>query len=286
MTEKLKYKPLYRDWLNLSFHLLWCYEEDLAQHAQDSSIYKNSGAWLIRRGWAEVEHDGQVWRAEAGQWLIVKPTERLQRWSPDATILSVAFDAKWPDGRSLIDDGLSLVLQAEDYPALERLARVLIREMKQTVDQTWDARTEPITIYRYMKLQSELSLWLSALVSAVRDSGVRLQIKQDIDLRVVHAVRLLDELSCAKPVNIEELAETVNMSSVHLTRLFKEQLNISPTAYHNRVRIEEAKRRLHVPNARIKEVSIDLGFIYLSQFSRWFKKNAGLSPREFVKTIR
>ncbi len=285
MSKELKYKPLYRDWLNLSAHLLWCYEEELAQHAQDSSVYRNSGAWLIRKGWAEVEHDGQIWRAEAGQWLIVRPVERQQRWSADAQILSVAFDAKWPDGRSLIDEGLSLVLNAEEYPALERHARVLVRKMKTVSAQTWDARTQPITIYGYMKLQSELSLWLSALVAAVRDAGIRLQIKQDIDQRVIQVVRLLDEQSCAEPVDIEKLAETVEMSSVHLTRLFKEQLNITPVAYHNRVRVEEAKRRLHVSDARIKEVAIDLGFFHLSHFSRWFKQHVGMSPRQFLKSI-
>jgi AraC-like DNA-binding protein len=285
MSKELKYKPLYRDWLNLSCHLLWCYEEELAQHAQDSSVYKNSGAWLVRKGWAEVEHDGHIWRAEAGQWLIVKPVERTQRWSDDARLLSVAFDAKWPDGRSLIDEGLSLVLDADEHPALERHAMQLVREIKHVAKYTWDARHEPISIYRYMKLQSRLSLWLSELAAAVREAGIRLQIKQDIDQRVIHIVRLIDELAVADHININELAEAVDMSSVHLTRLFKEQLNVTPVGYHTRVRIEEAKRRLHLPDARIKEVAIELGFFHLSHFSRWFKQHAGISPREFTKQV-
>lgn len=286
MKKELKYKPLYRDWLNLSVHLLWCYEEELAQHAQDSSIYKNSGAWLVRKGWVEVEHDGQVWRAEAGQWLIVRPVVRRQRWSENAQILSIAFEAKWPDGRSLIDEGLSLILDAEEHPTLERQARKLVSEMNKTAIRTWDARSEPITIHRYLKLQSVLSLWLSELIAAVRNADVRLQVKQDIDPRIIQVVRRIDELSSANFVDIEKLAETVDMSAVHLTRLFKEQLNVTPVAYHNRMRIEEAKRRLHVPDARIKEVSIDLGFTHLSHFSRWFKHHAGLPPRDFLKTLR
>ncbi len=286
MSKELTYKPLYRDWLNLSFHLLWCYEEDLRQHAQDSSVYRNSGAWLVRKGWAEVEHDEQVWRAGPGQWLVVKPVERIQRWSHDARILSVAFDAKWPDGRSLIDKGLSLVLEAKDHPALERHALQMVREMKHVATHTWDARQETIEIVRYMKLQSILTLWLSALVAAVRAAGIRLQMKQNIDSRIVQVVRRIDELSCVGYVNIDRLAEAVDMSAVHLMRLFKEQLNLSPAAYHTRLRIEEAKRRLHVPGSSIKQVAIDLGFTHLSHFSRWFKRHAGLSPRDFVKTVQ
>ena len=114
----------------------------------------------------------------------------------------------------------------------------------------------------------------SALVSAVRQEGIQLQIKQDIDPRIMQVVRRIDELSCADHVNIDELSETVDMSAVHLTRMFKEQLHITPVNYHKRLRIEEAKRRLHVPDARIKEVAIELGFKHLSHFSRWFKQHA------------
>lgn len=98
--------------------------------------------------------------------------------------------------------------------------------------------------------------------------------------------RRIEELSCADYIDIERLTETVEMSAVHLTRLFKEQLNISPAAYHTRVRIEEAKRRLHVPDAHIKEVAIDLGFAHLSHFSCWFKQHVGIPPREFIKAVR
>lgn len=286
MDQELKYTPLYRDWLNLSFHLLWCYEEPLARHARDVSIYKNNGAWLVRKGWAEVEHDGQTWRAGPGQWLIVKPTERIQRFSPDAKILSVAFDAQWPDGSSLVDDGLSIVLNAADYPALERYALVLVRSMKKVSTESWDARHQAVDFYGYMRLQARLSLWLTTLVSALQTAGIKLNIKQNIDERVMRAVRMIDGQSYAEPVDVDALAGQIGMSAVHLTRLFKEQLQITPVAYQNRLRIEQAKRYLHMPSARIKEIAIELGFFHLSHFSRWFKHHAGLSPRQFAKKVK
>lgn len=286
MDNELKYAPLYRDWLNLSFHLLWCYEEPLARHARDVSIYKNNGAWLIRKGWAEVEHDGQIWRALPGQWLVVKPVERMQRFSPDAKILSVAFDAQWPDGAPLINDGLSIVLDAARYPALERYAQVLVRSMKKVSTENWDARHHAVDFYGYMRLQARLSLWLTSLVAALQSSGIKLNIKQNIDERVMRAVRMIDGQSYAEPVNVDALADQVGMSAVHLTRLFKEQLQITPVSYHTRVRIEQARRRLHFSDARIKEVAIELGFFHLSHFSRWFKQHAGVSPRQFIKNLR
>jgi AraC-like DNA-binding protein len=286
MDQELKYKPLYRDWLNLSFHLLWCYEQPMAPHPRDVSVYKNNAAWLIRRGWAEVEHNGQVWRATQGQWLIVKPVERLQRWSADAKLLSVAFDAQWPDGTSLISDGLSMVLNAADHPALEQHALPLVRSMKKVLQRGWDARQHAVDFQGYMRLQAQLSLWLTSLVMALRDAGLKLNVKQNMDERVMQAVRILDGLSYAEPVDVDELAEKVGMSTVHLTRRFKEQLQITPVVYQNRLRIEQAKRRLHMPGVRVKEVAIELGFCHLSHFSRWFKQYAGEPPRRFLKKVQ
>ncbi len=285
MNQEIKCEPLYRDWLNLSFHLLWCYEQSMAPHPRDVSVYKNNGAWLVRKGWVEVEHDGQVWRANAGQWLIVKPVERLQRWSADAKLLSIAFDAQWPDGKALLDEGLPIVLKAQKYPSLERYALVLVRNMKKVARRDWDARQHAVDFRGYMRLQARLSLWLTALVAALEAEGVRVNIKQDIDERVMQAVRMIDGQSYAEPVDVEALAEQVGMSSVHLTRLFKEQLQVTPVAYQNRLRVEQAKRHLHMPDARIKEVAIELGFFHLSHFSRWFKQHAGMSPRQFSKKI-
>ena len=63
---------LYRDWLNLNLHLLWCHDQPVSKGKHPDapttfSEYSNSGAWLIRKGWARVEHDGVCYHAGPGQ---------------------------------------------------------------------------------------------------------------------------------------------------------------------------------------------------------------------------
>lgn len=286
METGLVRKPLYQDWLNLSFHLLWCYERVLTNPQEKESSFKNSGAWLVREGWAEVSHDGQTWRAEAGQWLIVRPSSREQCFSPGARILSVSFDAKWPDGRCLIDEGLSVVLDAAKFPTLEKHALALVRSMKKLSPESWNARNHEVDFYGYMQLQSRMSLWLSALVKAVRSVGVRVNVRQDLDERIVRAVRLLENGSFAESLDVTSLAEQVGMSTIHFSRRFKEQLHVTPLAYYDRLRTEQAVRQLHVPGVRVKEVALELGFVHLSHFSAWFKRHTGKSPREFMYTVQ
>ena len=45
------------------------------------SDMSNNGAWLVREGWSEVVHDKKIYRAYPEQWLIVKPTDRIQRFA-------------------------------------------------------------------------------------------------------------------------------------------------------------------------------------------------------------
>jgi AraC-like DNA-binding protein len=56
---------------------------------------------------------------------------------------------------------------------------------------------------------------------------------------------------------------------------------MTPYAYFESLRLEFACRRLRVPDVRIKEVAIDLGFASLSHFSKWFRKHQAQSPRQY-----
>jgi hypothetical protein len=98
----------------------------------------------VRKGWAKVEHAGKTYQAYPGQWLIVKPCSRIQTFSQDAVLLSVAFDARWPDGSHLFDEGLSLVINADEVPTLEKSALPMLKAMKSISPDTWDARNQSV----------------------------------------------------------------------------------------------------------------------------------------------
>ncbi len=105
--------------MNLRSQLLWCYDDAVVRDREHGQIHRtqdflNKGAWLVRSGWAQVQYGNLVTRAEPGQWLIVKPGERIQSFAPDTTLLSVAFEATWPDGTCWQEGGLPLILAARD----------------------------------------------------------------------------------------------------------------------------------------------------------------------------
>lgn len=277
-------KLAYRNWLNLSLHLLWCHNRRVV----DGTIqmgetlrfteFTNSAAWLVREGWARVEQDGQCHTAHPGQWLIVKPGSRVQTFSRDARMLSIAFEARWPDGSHLFREGLSLVIESSEAPALEQKVRPILDTVMKIAPGTWDLRDHKADLECFLRLELLLCEWLTALSRVLEKHGIQHTGLFGMDERVRVAVELLHARDLAEHMDVETLAAQVRVSPNHLIRLFRKDLQSTPHRFWDRLRIEHAQSRLRQPDTRIKEVAIDLGFKHLSHFSNWFKRHTGRPP--------
>lgn len=276
---------LYLNWLNLNLHLLWCHNRHVAAGTKQTGTtlqfteFTNSAAWLVREGWARVEHDGQSHTAHPGQWLIVRPGARVQTFAQNTRMLSIAFEARWPDGSHLYQEGLSLVIDQSEAPALEQKVRPILDTVQKIAPETWDARNHPADLRSFLLLERLLCDWLLALSEILEKKGVRNSGHFGIDDRVRMAVDLLQAGDLAEPLVLEQLASAVHVSPNHLIRLFRKDLQTTPHQFWDRLRIERAQSRLRQPDIRIKEVAIDLGFKHLSHFSKWFKRHTGKTPR-------
>lgn len=83
-----------------------------------------------------------------------------------------------------------------------------------------------------------------------------------------------------------DLLRLTDMSASTLQRRFSERLGMTPTAYINSMRIEKAKEILESGMTKIKEVSILCGIEDEFYFSRLFSRYVGMSPTEYLKTIK
>ena len=60
---------------------------------------------------------------------------------------------------------------------------------------------------------------------------------------------------------------------------------MSPISYINKIRIEKAAALFKNSDRSITEIAMEVGFDDSNYFSRIFKKQMGMSPREYKKTI-
>lgn len=84
-------------------------------------------------------------------------------------------------------------------------------------------------------------------------------------------------------VSVSELANAVNLSPSHLSRLFNLQTGLSPGEYLIRLRMEKARHCLATSSLSIKQVMATVGYDIRSRsnFVRQFKSYFDLTPSEY-----
>lgn len=85
-------------------------------------------------------------------------------------------------------------------------------------------------------------------------------------------------------ISLKELAESMNISSCHFCRTFKQITGKTTTDYINGVRLEKSASFLEQKDLNITEIAMKCGFDSVNYFSRLFKKYYNTSPTKFRET--
>jgi len=84
-------------------------------------------------------------------------------------------------------------------------------------------------------------------------------------------------------ISIDKLGEIINRCPSHASRIFKQNMNITPYEYHLKNKIDKAILLLETTDIPIKEIAISLGFADEHYFSDIFKRKTGYKPSEYRK---
>jgi transcriptional regulator GlxA family with amidase domain len=95
---------------------------------------------------------------------------------------------------------------------------------------------------------------------------------------------LARHFSVAKPV--EEMIKRSKLAERTFKRRFAAATGLTPLAYVQRLRIEDAKRRLERTGASVDEIGWRVGYEDAAFFRRLFKRTTGLAPGAYRKRFR
>lgn len=84
---------------------------------------------------------------------------------------------------------------------------------------------------------------------------------------------------------VEEIAKRFNVSTSHLSRIFREYTSVTLVEYITIKKIEEVQYYLRFTNQKISGISERFQFCNQSYFTRVFKKYTGLTPGRFRKDL-
>lgn len=121
------------------------------------------------------------------------------------------------------------------------------------------------------------------LESIIKEYASKEPVEESFHLNIpfVKQVSKYIEQNAGKQIGLFQLSQMVHVSPFHLNRIFREQIGLPPKAYLLQVRIKQSVRLL-LETRSISRVAYDMGFTDQSHFSRFFKKNVGVSPGRFL----
>lgn len=164
---------------------------------------------------------------------------------------------------------------------------------------------DPYGLFTYQDDQDDILYYLKKLLNEVEKKDISYEhiCKNIIEILIVKLIRsknLSIEKSEAKqlnhaialakyymtqnfhnPITLDILAKVSNINKYYLVHLFKEELGMTPIAYLNDLRINEAKHLLSTTTMTVGEISNITGFSSQSFFTQAFKRETGITPSSY-----
>lgn len=117
---------------------------------------------------------------------------------------------------------------------------------------------------------------------------IKNQIDANLKNKLDHAMEK-DQLWKDPELTLSQLAASLGLSECELTKLLNQQLNTSFYQIINKWRVDEVKKLLlksSLEQFTILAVAYDSGFSSKSTFYRIFKEYTGLTPRQYIQSLK
>jgi len=246
---------------------------NLAFTVERETFQLNPDHLTITRPWQEHSLGDPHIGANRLYWLIldVKMRRPNEAWSwPDWLVLSPA-DL----------DQLTTILRHNEHPvwtATGAIRRCFHDIGEQVVADRDGSSTSQLTL--------RINELFILLLEMLREEKLTLDSNLSSTQRTVEL--LLKQLeqnqdTLAYPWTIKKLAQACGLGTTQFTKHCKRLTNLSPTEYLNAKRLENAKRLLLETDLNVLQISLQCGFSSSQYFATVFRRQEGITPREFRK---
>lgn len=141
-----------------------------------------------------------------------------------------------------------------------------------------------INAYNCVSAQKELlqTGYLSVIIALLLENDT-VEVESHLSGRISEALNYI-HINAFTGVDFNKAAELCYMGRDRFNHIFKETTGYSPNKYLTKIRIDRAKQLLSDEGLTVKETGEIIGYTDINYFSRVFKKETGISPKDFLKS--
>lgn len=159
-----------------------------------------------------------------------------------------------------------------------------MQEIRDTVINNYDEYSDNESLRDMIEQTSDVDELIYVFETCV--SNITKNMKQvnltNISKHIQMAIDYINE-NYRKKLSLEDIAQYINLSVVHTSRLFKKETGKTVLDYISEVKLTKAKQMLDTGKYKVYEVADELGFNNAHYFSTLFKKFTGSTPSEYLQ---
>ena len=232
---------------------------------------------IVIDGAAKNSVDGVEETLCRGDFYCLCPTtiHKVTRESDDLLIYNVSVFL--PDATTdlqRIVDGLSFPckgkLDEETLPRIKALYDVLFDDVKRRTPN----EKEKV---------SALALYILSELSENVSGGYESTLGKSTNTHVQNAMKYT-QMNFTSELKLSDVAKSVGVSECYLSSVFSSIVGSTFKEYLTLTRISHAKKLLTTTELSVTDIAFSCGFGSFSNFERVFKRNCGVTPKEYRST--
>ena len=238
--------------------------------------------FYLKAGSCRYMTEGRIYHLEAGNMFIVHPGDRhstsYQGKVPCERIVIYfkreLIDGDWwkehADTDAFMGSSCKLSFSLKAKAVIERTLRAMLSENNMP-----DGYTSEILLLFMKQFLIDLVRRGTVMNDFVRSND---SFGRDIEA----VIRYISE-NYAKPITLEEAAESINLAPTYFSRKFKSVTGSNFRDFVINIRIRQASQMLLTTDDSVTEIAQKCGFNSANYFKDCFRRTVGLSPTQFKK---
>lgn len=219
--------------------------------------------------WAAVPHQIIGFKGVSYYYVVTVPFGWVLQWGLPEHVLSALTQGQ---------------IVADRNGARGEVDRQLFEQWHEDVESDPDANREIVVLeLRARLLRLAQSVHLPEDDQAPSHSPVRE--RHQTNLEKAEAMACFVARNYTSRIQVKDIATCVSLHPDYAATLFRKTFGTTLNTLITRHRVAHAQRQLVTTDEQILNIAYDSGFDTLSRFNRAFKQIAGMTPRQYRKTL-
>lgn len=200
------------------------------------------------------------------------------------------------DGERIHQTITNAFATVKNEPVYAMAVQIIVSEMLRLVEMSLERQFPPIAREDMepiptrnelgrMNSVSELEGWLLAYYTRIVDLIKRQHGGGSYSRHIAKAVQYISD-NYATNLSLESAASALTLNPSYLSRLFKEETQMTFTEYINRVRIKKSCMLMESEAYALKQISSEVGFLSYTYFFKVFKGQTGMTPQAYIDHLK